>query len=321
MANVSKIIGIDISKEKFDACFSIQPCGYSSRTYTYDAEGVRSFLKEIPNDCICVMEATGVYHLRLAYALNKQGIAVSVVNPLSVKNFSRAVMCRTKTDKADARQLVDYARRMELTEWKPTSDNYIRIQQIYRSIELFLTNITQFENQLEAINNSPVCDPGLCRMLHNHIKRLNKQIGMLEKLIEELIAQEDATVVEHISSVPGVGKKTAIALLTATKGMHCFDNYRKLSSYFGLCPRIYDSGKSVHGKAHICKMGMGWIRKLLYMCSISAIRHNRACAALYIRLKEKGKPIKVILIAVVNKLLKQIFAIVKNNTVYSEILT
>ena len=56
------------------------------------------------------------------------------------------------------------------------------------------------------------------------------------------------------------------------------------------------------------------------MCSISAIRYNRACAALHMRLKEKGKPIKVILIAVVNKLLKQIFAIVKSDSVYSEIL-
>ena len=321
MANVNKIIGIDISKEKFDVCFSFQLSSYSSRSYTYNAEGIKLFLKDVPFDSICIMEATGVYHLRLAYALNKIGVFVSVVNPLSVKNFSRAVMCRTKTDKADARQLVDYARRMELTEWKPTSDNYIRIQQIYRSIELLLTNITQFENQLEAINNSPVCDPKLCSMLHGHIKRLNKQIGLLEKRIEELIAQEDATVVEHVSSIPGVGKKTAIALLTATKGMHGFENNRQLSSYFGLCPRIYDSGKSVHGKAHICKMGMAWIRKLLYMCSISAIRYNRACAALYVRLKEKGKAIKVILIAVANKLLKQIFAIVKSNSVYSEILT
>lgn len=321
MANVNKIIGIDISKEKFDVCFSFQLSSYSSRSYTYNAEGIKLFLKDVPFDSICIMEATGVYHLRLAYALNKIGVFVSVVNPLSVKNFSRAVMCRTKTDKADARQLVDYARRMELAEWKPTSDNYIRMQQIYRSIELLLTNITQFENQLETINNSPVCDSKLCRMLHGHIKRLNKQIGLLEKRIEELIAQEDATVVEHVSSIPGVGKKTAIALLTATKGMHGFENYRQLSSYFGLCPRIYDSGKSVHGKAHICKMGMGWIRKLLYMCSISAIRYNKACAALYVRLKEKGKPIKVILIAVANKLLKQIFAIVKSNSVYSEILT
>lgn len=151
----------------------------------------------------------------------------------------------------------------------------------------------------------------LCRMLRKHIKTLHKQI-------EELIAEDDETVVEHISSVPGVGKKTAIALLTATKGMHGFDDYRQVSSYFGLCPRIYDSGKSVHGKAHICKMGMGWIRKLLYMCAVSAARYNRECASLYERLRQKGKTVKVALIAVANKLLKQIFAIVKNNCAYNE---
>lgn len=318
MANVNKIIGIDISKEKFDVCFSFQYCSYSSRSYSYNAVGIKLFLKDVPSDSICIMEATGVYHLRLAYALNKIGVFVSVVNPLSVKNFSRAIMCRTKTDKADARQLVDYARRMELTEWRPTPDGYIRIQQIYRSIELFLSNITQCENQLEAIDNSPVCDSKLCRMLRKHIKTLYKQITQLEKQIEDLIAEDDETVIEHVRSVPGVGKKTAIALLTATKGMHGFSNYRQLSSYLGLCPRIYDSGKSVHGKAHICKMGMGWIRKLLYMCAISAARHNRACASLYERLRQKGKAVKVALIAVVNKLLKQIFAIVKNNCAYSE---
>ena len=318
MANVNKIIGIDISKEKFDVCFSFQLSSYSSRSYTYNAEGIKLFLKDVPFDSICIMEATGVYHLRLAYALNKIGVFVSVVNPLSVKNFSRAIMCRTKTDKADARQLVDYARRMELTEWRPTPDGYIRIQQIYRSIELFLSNITQCENQLEAIDNSPVCDSKLCCMLRKHIKTLYKQITQLEKQIEDLIAEDDETVIEHVRSVPGVGKKTAIALLTATKGMHGFSNYRQLSSYLGLCPRIYDSGKSVHGKAHICKMGMGWIRKLLYMCAISAARHNRACASLYERLRQKGKAVKVALIAVVNKLLKQIFAIVKNNCAYSE---
>ena len=227
MANVNKIIGIDISKETFDACFSFQPCGYSSRSYTYNAEGIKSFLKNVPSDSVCIMEATGVYHLRLAYALNKVGVFVSVVNPLSVKNFSRAVMCRTKTDKAYARQLVDYARRMELAEWRPTSDNNIRIQQICRSIELFLANITQTENQLEAIDNSPVADTRLCRMLRKHIKTLHKQIALLEKQIEELIAEDDESVVEHIGSVPGVGKKTAIALLTATKGMHGFDNFRQ----------------------------------------------------------------------------------------------
>ena len=316
MTKVNKIIGIDISKEKFDVCFSFQPSGYSFKTYTYDEQGIKAFLAEVPSDCICIMEATGVYHLRLAYCLNKHNRFVSVVNPLSVKNFSRAVMCRTKTDKADARQLVDYARKMDLVEWKPTSDNYVRIQQIYRTIELFIMHITQMENQLEAISNSPIRDGMLCDMLKREVKLHRKRIERLEKQLEELIAEDDSSVVDHIRTIPGVGKKTAIALLTATKGLHDFNNYRQVSSYFGLCPRIYDSGKSVHGKAHICKMGMGWIRKLLYMCSISAAKYNDACRDLYLRLKEKGKPIKVIFIAIANKLIKQIFAIVKNNSVY-----
>ncbi len=318
MANVRKIIGIDISKEKFDVCFSFDVEVFVSRSYDYDKDGIRSFLREVSTDCLCIMEATGVYHLSLAYKLYTCGISVSVVNPLSVKNFSRAVMCRTKTDKSDSRLLVEYARKMDLELWKPTSDNYVRIQQLYRSIDLFNTNITQLENQLEAISISPIQDRKLVRILRSQIKQLKKNIKALQTEIEALIKEEDADVIENISSIPGVGRKTAIALLTATKGMHGFNNYRQVSSYFGLCPRIYDSGKSVHGKAHICKMGMGWIRKLLYMCSISASRHNKACIALYDRMRLKGKNVKVALIAVANKLLKQIFAIVKNNCAYNE---
>lgn len=318
MANVRKIIGIDISKEKFDVCFSFELTEYKQDCYSYDDKGIKEFLKEVSEDCTCVMEATGIYHLRLAYALFEHGAFVSVVNPLSVKNFSRAVMCRTKTDKSDARILAEYARRMELNKWEPTSENYIRVQQMYRSIELFLINITQAENQIEAICNSPVYDKALCCTLKSHVKQLKKRIEKLEEQIEALIKEEDSCVVGRICTIPGIGKKTAIALLVATKGLHGFDNYRQVSSYLGLCPRIYDSGKSVHGKAHICKMGMGWIRKLLYMCSISAIKYNKNCMDLYNRLREKGKPVKLAMIAVANKLLKQIFAIVKNNNVYRE---
>ena len=56
MANVNKIIGIDISKEKFDVCFSFQPCGYSSKSYTYNAEGIKLFLKNVPSDSVFMLK-------------------------------------------------------------------------------------------------------------------------------------------------------------------------------------------------------------------------------------------------------------------------
>lgn len=100
--------------------------------------------------------------------------------------------------------------------------------------------------------------------------------------------------------------------------MRGFSNYRQLSSYFGLCPRIYASGTSVRGKARICKMGQARMRQMLYVCAWSAMRYNKACAELAERLSEQGKPKKLILVAVANKLLKQSFAIIKNDTYYND---
>ena len=90
MTNVAKIIGIDISKEKFDVCFSSKNDSCTSCSYVYNKNGIKSFLKNVPHNSICIMEATGIYHLKLAYALYEQNIFVAVVNPLSAKNFSRA---------------------------------------------------------------------------------------------------------------------------------------------------------------------------------------------------------------------------------------
>ena len=52
------------------------------------------------------------------------------------------------------------------------------------------------------------------------------------------------------------------------------------------------------------------------MCSLNAIKTNTACKILYERLRAKGKTGKQALIAVCNKLLKQVFTVVKNNTLY-----
>ncbi|MEZ4880590.1 MAG: transposase [Chitinophagales bacterium] len=97
-----------------------------------------------------------------------------------------------------------------------------------------------------------------------------------------------------------------------------FDNYRQLIAYVGLSPRKYESGTSVRGRGHICKMGQSQIRKLLYMCSWSAKKLNKACIAMYERLIAKGKAERVVKIAIANKLLKQAFAIAKNKEVYNE---
>ncbi len=73
---------------------------------------------------------------------------------------------------------------------------------------------------------------------------------------------------------------------------------------------------SIQGKPRIYNRGGKNLRDVLYMCSMNAMKTNTACKTLYERLRANGKTGKQALIAVCNKLLKQVFAVVKNNTLY-----
>ena len=75
---------------------------------------------------------------------------------------------------------------------------------------------------------------------------------------------------------------------------------------------VYESGTSVKGKGHVTKMGNKYLRKLLYMCTWTAKKYNAQCKQMHERLSAKGKPEKVIKIAMANKLLRQAFAIGTN---------
>ena len=105
-------------------------------------------------------------------------------------------------------------------------------------------------------------------------------------------------------------------LIVFTQGFKYTKSHRQLISFAGLSPTEYSSGSSIHGKSRIYKRGGKNLRDVLYMCAMNAIKTNTACKALYERLRANGKTGKQGLIAVCNKLLKQVFAVVKNNSIY-----
>jgi transposase len=87
---------------------------------------------------------------------------------------------------------------------------------------------------------------------------------------------------------------------------------------YGASQRLFQSGTSVRGKSHICKLGMGQVRRLLYLCTWSAVKVNLPCQRLYERLLERGKPKMLALIAVANKLLRQAFAMARHQTKFKD---
>jgi transposase len=311
-------IGIDISKSSFDVAIE-KANGYHHYKFSNDLIGFKELLKVIhAEDGWCVMEASGPYYLKLAWFLQEQKVPVSVVNPLVIKRFCQMRMNRTKTDKQDAAMIAAYGKSEKPGAWEGENAYILELKQMQTYTDLLVKTRTGFLNQLEALNQNPFISAEVKRGLVKMIKQTEKQMEDIENKMCAVIKEQQGEMFEQVKSIPGIVRKTALLLIVMSGGFTKFENAKQLSSYVGLSPRIYESGTSVKGKARICKMGMSRVRATLYVCSWSAIGCNKACKDLYERLVSKGKSKRLALIAVANKLLKQVFAVATQGTMYNE---
>lgn len=311
MNNFTDYLGIDISKETFDV---VNKSGKHMQ-YSNDRKGFSKFVKRVPEGSICVMEVTGIYHLNLAKFLYSEGINVSVVNPLRIKRFVQMRLRRNKTDKADAQMISQYAQSQEVQLWKPALAIIEQSKDIYQIMEQYIEFRAGLKNKLDGLKskNAP---KELIKNIVSQIDQISSAIDELQAKLDELIKDFNPLMLSNISSIVGIGQRTAALLIISTEGFENFDSAKQLCSYFGLAPTETSSGTSVNGKCKISKMGNPLVRKKLYMCSLQASRYNRTCMDLYQRLLAKGKPKKLALIAVANKLLKIVFAIAKSGIPY-----
>lgn len=314
MKKVKQYFGIDISKDVFDVM--------SSNGTFYEFEnnhkGFKAFLKLLDARSHCVMEATGYYHCRLAYFLQDNSIMTSVENPLSIKRFIQMKLSKVKTDKSDAKMICEYAKSVELKLWQGKSENQIECLQIIRALTVYTKQCTALKNKIhgESVLGNP--SSIVSRSLKRSLKSIQKEILLLEKSVLKLVKIDHQELLTRIETIPGLGRKTALMLIVLTDGFEHFDSAAQLCSYSGLTPIIRESGSSVKGRPRISKIGNQKLRNLLFMCSFSACKHNKACKAIYDRIVAKGKSKKLALIAVCNKLLKQAFAVAKSGLIYDE---
>ena len=311
------IVGIDISKQTFDAAW-LDAERYIARQYPYTAEGIKRLLEDTPAHSHYVMEATGSYHARLALQLYQAARVVTVVNPLVIKRFIQMKLSRVKSDKADAKYLCEYGNNHELTAWEPSSEAVQELQQAHSWLDDLIVERTRLCNRQEALIQQPVMSPFVAAQMHSQEDHLDEQISACEKHLEVTVKKHFPELYERLISVPCIGPKTAIELIVITDGFKRFKTIKALSAYVGISPTTYGSGTSVAGRGAIGKMGRGRLRQLLYVGSWQARRVNSGCRVLYDRLRDAGKPPKVISVAIAHKLLRQAFAVATKETIYSE---
>lgn len=308
----TQIYGIDISKDVFDVCTPKSEL----LQFTNNKSGFKAFLKILPKEAHCIMEATGYYHLQLAYFLLDSSIATSVVNPLKIKRFNQMNLSKVKTDKSDAISIMNYGLCQTVPLWHGDSKLMQENLQITRLLNLYTKQSTQLKNKLhgETVLGSP--SKLVIKSLKKQLKLLSKEMKLLEDELLNNVKSQYQQSLTLLKSIPAIGEKTALSLIVQTNNFERFESYKSLCSYAGITPIIRESGSSVKGKPRISKMGNARLRNLLFMCSFNACKFNAACRALYDRLVAKGKSKKLTLIAVCNKLLKQAFAVVKSGLPY-----
>jgi transposase len=262
------------------------------------------------------MEATGNYSALLLYMLNVAGITVSMENPLKVKNFARAMLSTVKTDKIDARLIALYGEKMNPQPFKVQGEAILRLRQKRTVIRQLTKQITAMSNLRGSLACLPVPDKGATHTVDETIKFLEKRRDRLQSELTDLVEVEFSRQLALLTTIKGIGITLATALILTTGGFTYFQNAKQVSRYLGICPTYEQSGTSVNIRGHINRNGDAYTRGLLYIAAWPASRFNAQCKETYTRLRQNGKPGKLAMIAVANKLVRQAFAVVAHDKEY-----
>lgn len=308
--------GIDVSHSTLDVCYQNNLGELFHLQVGNNKNGFGKILEHTGIDYHFVMEATGVYYIRLAFYLHERGCRLSVVNALSIKRYIQMHLERNKSDKKDASWICRYAMEQQPPYWEMPDSAYFESKQLYNTIREYTEQGKRFNNQLHSLRLLPVPSKDTIKSLEKVKRQLEREVDILERKLEVLLQQWQPAQLKSVGSIKGIGKRATAMLIVFTQGFKNTHSHRQLISFAGLSPTEYSSGSSIQGKPRIYKRGGKNLRDVLYMCSMNAIKTNTACKTLYERLRGNGKTGKQALIAVCNKLLKQVFAVVKNNSLY-----
>lgn len=308
------IIGIDISKLKFDLCLLRENGKLKHKVFANSAAGFAQLSawltkQRVQSVHVC-MEATGTYAEPLALYLYEAGHLVSVVNPAKIKAYAQSHLSRTKTDKADAQLIAQFCLERHPPAWQPLPQEIGDLQALVRRLEA-LSEMRQMEvNRLSAGVRTERVRSSLARL----ITYLDQEIVDTEALISDHIDSHPTLREQNelLLSIPGIGETTSAKFLAEILDVKLYASARQLAAFAGLAPRLHESGSSVKKRARLSKVGTPRLRKALYFPAISAMRHNPQVRALSLRLKERGKCPMQIIGAAMRKLVHIAYGVLKS---------
>ena len=314
-------LGIDVGKPDL-FCHLITSKRTFSECFDNNPEGIKQLLAWLlsiakPEQLAACLEQTGHYGRAISRTLAAVKLsAVYLVNPRQIKAYGEQQLRRNKSDTADARLIAQFLKSeySKLLPWCPPGVDNEKVKELSR----YADSITQDNARLKT-RCGMAEQPAVLRSLKRRIKAQEKEIEDIRQRISKIIAANDVLLgqFELLKSVPGLGEVSCQTLLAELPEMDLFGDARQLAAWAGVTPRHYVSGTSGRSTTPITKVGSVYLRRALFLPAMNARVFNPLLRTFADRLQNNGKKPKQIIIAVMRKLLHQIYGILKSGTPYN----
>ena len=315
-------VGIDVSKEKLDVAMLFNGNIVASGEFVNDKSGGRAILKwakkklERGSELIFGCEATGIYHLNCAQIIFSAGQKFVVINPRFIKHEMEALGHKNKTDKVDAEVIAIRLSREIDRLWTPPSDAVRLLQDLLLRREQLSRAIVAEVNHRDRFPNGDARKSveAIIEVLQQEMDKISSQMDEVVNSDNDLKEQ-----VEFADSVDGVGPVIAKAFMAVIVNPDNFADASQVLSFLGICPRQRISGTSLN-KSWMSKRGNRIFRKLLYMGAMSAATKSKKSVYkdYYEQLIARGKSHRAAIAAVMRKIVRAMFAVVRDRVPFSD---
>lgn len=303
-------IGVDVSKDRLDA-FALGPGRH--RSFANHRDGQRALRRwiEALGQPLVVFEPTGPYHRAFERGLAATGLAFVKVNPRQARRFAEAEGRLGKTDRADAASLARMGAALELAADTPLPESLHDLRALLSARDGLI------RDRVAASTRARTAEHALLRrLLARRLREIARDLEAVDREITRMIAADPglARRREVLASMPGIGPVTAAALLILMPELGTL-GAKAAGQLAGLAPVTRQSGSSL-AKGRIAG-GRARLRRTLYMPALAAIRFNPEYHAKHADLAARGKPGKVIVTAIMRKLVVLADALLRDDRMWT----
>lgn len=298
-------IGVDLSRDWIDV---FDPRRGASRLDS-SAASLTRWMHGLGPDDFLVFEATSGCDQTIRRLAQARSVAFRRINPLHGWHFARSLNL-PKTDRVDAHMLARLGRERGLSADLPRSQARLDLAEMEGRREQIKRMIVQEKNRLQKATL-----PAIQADHRAVLAGLERRVAAIGRLIRDHLAAhpELARCARALATIPGIGPVAATVLIAYLPELGHLDR-KAVASLGGLAPRARESGKWRSTR----RIGDGRrrIRRALYMAALSAMRADSPFADTVRHLRDKGKPGKLIAIAIARRLLTIANAIIRDQTQY-----